>query len=66
MSDRDDTRDTRDDTRESGSMFDWILARLAGSTRPPRDLHATATQTVVLHRRLCDRCECPTSGPCLI
>ena len=23
-------------------------------------------ETVVLHRRLCDRCECPTLGPCLI
>ena len=28
MSDRDDTRDTRGNTREYGSMFDLILARL--------------------------------------
>ena len=28
MSDRDDTRDTRDNTRESGSTFDLIFARL--------------------------------------
>jgi hypothetical protein len=26
----------------------------------------TVVLTVVLHRRLCDRCECPTLGPCLI
>ena len=28
MSDRDDTRDTRDNTRECRSMFDLVLARL--------------------------------------
>ena len=36
MSDRDDTRDTRDNTRESGSMFD-LRAERADTRGAPTD-----------------------------
>ena len=63
MSDRDDTRDTRDNTREYGSMFDLILAR--GWQAIHSLLHATASAIhsstrrdddgVRLHRTRCRR-----------